>query len=162
MRRLPDETRLRAWRGLLAVHGTVTQALEEALQGSHRLSLPWYQVLVELRLAGGSLRMHRLAELATLSRSGTTRLVDRIEAEGLVERRMCPNDHRGVEVVLTAKGREVQERAAPLALRTIQQHFGQYLDDADAGALLTILEAVVSAAGKDAGITNGEVAPPRR
>jgi len=129
----------------LRVHGGVSAALEDRLAENRGLPLPWYQVLVELRLAGGSLRMHQLAELATLSRSGTTRLVDRIEAAGLVERRVCPTDRRGLEVILTAKGREVQAGAAPLVLRGIGQHFGRHLDDAQARTLMGLLEEVVEA-----------------
>ena len=142
-RRLPDETRLRAWRALLRVHGGVSAALEEGLAESRDLPLPWYQVLVELRLAGGALRMHQLAEFATLTRSGTTRLVDRIEAAGLVERRVCASDRRGLEVVLTAKGREIQSGAAPLVLRGIGQHFGRHLDDEQARTLMRLLESIV-------------------
>lgn len=152
-RRLPDETRLRAWRALLRVHGVVTAALEDALGESRGLPLPWYQVLVELRLAGGALRMHQLAELATLSRSGTTRLVDRIEAAGLVERRVCPSDRRGLEVVLTAKGREVQAGSAPLVLRGIGQHFGRHLDDRQAHTLMGLLEGVVEADSSQAPVS---------
>ncbi len=145
MARLPDETRLRAWRALLQVHGAVTAALEETLNTQRGLPLPWYQVLVELRLAGGAMRMHQLADVATLSRSGTTRLVDRIEAAGLVERRVCPSDRRGLEVVLTARGREVQAGAGPLVLRGVQQHLGRHLDDTDAKSLAELLESVVRA-----------------
>jgi DNA-binding MarR family transcriptional regulator len=100
--------------------------------------------------------MHRLAELATLSRSGTTRLIDRIEAEGLVERRACPSDRRGLEVVLTAQGRELQERAAPVALRGIQEHFGRHLDDHGARRLAELLEQVVASEMAAAAVTPRE------
>ncbi len=142
MKRIPDESRLRSWRGLLRVHAGVTNALDEAL-AERGLPLSWYQVLVELRLAGGAMRMHHLADLATLSPSGATRLVDRIEAAGLVERRVCPSDRRGLEVVLTAEGREVQRRAGPLVLRGIQRHLGRHLNDTDAATLASLLEKVM-------------------
>lgn len=162
MARLPDETRLRAWRALLRVHGGVTAALEDGLARSSGLPLPWYQVLVELRLAGGALRMHQLAEFATLSRSGTTRLVDRIEAAGLVERRVCPSDRRGLEVVLTTKGRQVQAGAGPLVLRGIGQHFGRHLDDEQARSLKDLLEGVADAENAEPPDRAAEAQPARR
>jgi DNA-binding MarR family transcriptional regulator len=143
MRRLPDENRIRAWEALLKVHAEVAGALEKALRDAVGLPLPWYQVLIELKRAGGALRMHQLAEVATLSRSGTTRFVDRMEEAGLVERRVCPTDRRGLEVVMTDKGREVQRRAAPAALRGVQEHLGRYLSDDQAGALAGLLEGVL-------------------
>lgn len=149
MRQVPDETRLRVWRALLGVHAGVANALEDALQETRGIPLAWYQVLVELRLAGGALRMHRLAELATLSPSGTTRLVDRIEAAGLVERRVCPTDRRGLEVVLTPEGQKVQIAAGPLVLRGIQEHLGRHLEDDQAEALATMLETVLAGERSD-------------
>lgn len=145
MARLPDESRIRAWQGVMRIHDSVAAALEEALLQTSALPLPWYQVLVELRLAGGSLRMHQLAEVATLSRSGTTRFVDRMEEAGLVERRVCPLDRRGLEVVLTEKGAEAQRRAAPSVLRGVQEHFGRHLTDEQARLLADALEGVVQA-----------------
>jgi DNA-binding MarR family transcriptional regulator len=143
MRRIPDEPRIRAWQAVMKVHDAVTGSLEHTLQETHALPLPWYQVLVELRMAGGALRMHQLAEVATLSRSGTTRFVDRMEEAGLVERRVCPNDRRGLEVVLTAKGSEVQRRAAPLVLRGVQDHLGRHLTDEQALLVAEVLEGAL-------------------
>lgn len=144
MDRLPDDARIRVWQGLMRVHADVTAALDAALMGGHRLPLSWYQVLVELRLAGGSMRMHRLAETATLSRSATTRLVDRIEGAGLVERRVCPEDRRGMEVLLTEQGRKVQRSAAPTALRGLQQHLGRHLTQEQAETLAELLAMIAS------------------
>jgi len=145
MARLPDESRIRAWQGVMRIHDAVSGALQETLLEASALPLPWYQVLVELRMAGGAMRMHQLAEVATLSRSGTTRFVDRMEEAGLVERRVCPFDRRGLEVVLTDKGSEVQRRAAPLVLRGVQEHFGRHITDEQARLLAEALEAVVQA-----------------
>lgn len=159
MDRLPDDARIRVWQGLMRVHADVATALDQALMGEHRLPLSWYQVLVELRLAGGSMRMHRLAEAATLSRSATTRLVDRIEDAGLVERRVCPEDRRGTEVVLTEQGRKVQRGAAPTALRGLQQLLGRHLTQEQAETLAALLEMIVGgqAASRSA---EAETPPP--
>ena len=145
MRRVPDEARVRAWQAVMRLHASVTEALEQSLREGYGVPLPWYQVLVELRLAGGALRMHQLAEVATLSRSGTTRFVDRMEEAGLVERRICPSDRRGLEVVLTTHGSEVQRRAAPLVLRGVQEHLGRHLTDEQARRVAEILEGVLAA-----------------
>jgi len=131
----------------LQTHARITDAMEHALQADHQLPVAWYQVLVELRLAGGAMRMHHLAEAATLSRSATTRLVDSIERAGLVERRICPSDRRGIEVVLTDGGRQIQRRAAPTAIRVLHRHLWSRLDDEQAATLAEILE---SAADNDA------------
>src|SRR3972149_934552 len=117
MSRLVDDVRIRAWRALMHVHAGITDELEQELGKAHDLPLSWYQVLVELRVGGGALRMHRLAEAATLSRSATTRLVDQIERAGLVERRVCPSDRRGIEVVLTQAGQGIQTQGAPTRVR---------------------------------------------
>src|SRR3970040_1717773 len=70
MSRLVDDVRIRAWRALMHVHAGITDELEQELGKAHDLPLSWYQVLVELRIGGGALRMHRLAEAATPSRRG--------------------------------------------------------------------------------------------
>jgi DNA-binding MarR family transcriptional regulator len=145
MARRPDDRRLRAWRALLGVHAAAVEALEAEMLNAQELPLAWYDLLIHLRLAGGALRMHELAERVLISRSGATRFVDRLEEAGLVERRICPEDRRGMEVVLTPKGRRVQERAAPVALRGIQQHFGRHLTDEQAEALAEALEVVLKA-----------------
>lgn len=146
MPRAIDDTRIRAWRGLMHVHARIMEALDAALQERHGISITWYQVLVELRLAGGALRMHHLAEVATLSRSATTRLVDQIERAGLVERRVCPSDRRGVEVALTEAGSDLQRRAAPAAIRVVRDQLWSRLDDDQAATLAAILEAVADPA----------------
>ena len=142
MSRLADDVRIRAWRALMHVHAAVTDVLERELMETHDLPVTWYQVLVELRIGGGAMRMHHLADSATLSRSATTRLVDQIEKAGLVERRVCPTDRRGIEVVLTEKGREIQAKAAPTAIRGLKQNLWDHLTDEQAATLADILEAV--------------------
>lgn len=116
------------------------EALDTDLQAAHGLPVAWYQVLVEIRLAGGAMRMHHLAEMATLSRSATTRLVDQIERAGLVERRVCPSDRRGIEVALTDRGADLQRRAAPTAIRVLRDLLWSRLSDDQAASLAEILE----------------------
>jgi MarR family 2-MHQ and catechol resistance regulon transcriptional repressor len=82
---------------------------------------PWMEVLLRLARSGGTLRMTDLAAQVRLSTSGLTRLVDRIEAAGLVERRACPTDRRGLNAVLTPAGEGTLRRILPAHLDAIQQ-----------------------------------------
>nr|MCW2728789.1 transcriptional regulator, MarR family [Aeromicrobium sp.] len=86
------ETELGAWRSFLRAHAQITRKLEADLVAEHELPLPSYDVLLQLAESPGRrLRMTELADRVLLSRSGLTRLVDRLEREGLVERAACPN-----------------------------------------------------------------------
>jgi hypothetical protein len=91
-----DDRELRAWRGMLRVHATLTKALDAELEAAHGLPLSSYEVLLHLADADGQrMRMSDLADMVILSRSGLTRLVDRLEREGLIARESCPSDARG-------------------------------------------------------------------
>src|ERR1700761_2041596 len=103
---------LRAWRGLLRAHGCLAKRLDAELERAHGLPMTSYQVLDHLQEAqGGRMRMCDLAEQAQLSRSGLTRMVDRLEREGLLERCSCDHDARGSYACLTVSGRERVEEA---------------------------------------------------
>ena len=93
------------------------------------------------------MRMSELADLALISRSAATRLVDKIEEAGYVERHICPTDRRGMVVSLTAEGRRVQERAAPIVLRGLERHFGRYLDEAEAEAMANCFDRILVGEG---------------
>src|ERR671929_1687855 len=98
---------LGAWRGFLRVHAALAKALDAELAAAHDLPLSSYEVLITLRAAPGRrCRMAELADRVLLSRSGTTRLVDRLEREGLLERDSCTADGRGCFAVLTGQGLE--------------------------------------------------------
>ena len=87
---------LAAWRGFLQTHARLTRRLDEELRAAHDLPLTSYDVLVQLEGAPGrEMRMSELADAVLLSRSGLTRLVDRLERQGLIERRECPDDACG-------------------------------------------------------------------
>ena len=101
----PTDPRLDAWRGFVHAHARLTRRLDEDLQAAHRLSLAEYDALLQLANAPGRrLRMSALADRVLLSRSGITRLVDRLVAAGMVERSTCSTDARGAEAALTAQG----------------------------------------------------------
>ena len=97
MPRRPDPERLAVWRLLLETHAAVVDRLSRELEAESDLPLTWYDVLLQLSGApGGRLRMRDLAEAVLLSRSGLTRLVDRMEAAGLVCREAHPSDGRAL------------------------------------------------------------------
>jgi DNA-binding MarR family transcriptional regulator len=98
---------LRAWRGMLRAHAALTKALDAQLEAAHGLPLTSYEVLMYLADAEGQrMRMCDLATSVIISRSGLTRLVDRLEREGLIERVSCSTDARGAFAKLTPAGRE--------------------------------------------------------
>ena len=120
------EGELHAWRLFLRSHAQVVRRLEHDLLTEHDLPLASYDVLVQLSEAPGrSLRMTELAERVLLSRSGLTRLVDRLERDGLVARQACPDDARGTLAVLTPAGLERLRVAWPTHLRGVSEHVGR-------------------------------------
>ena len=135
--------RLDAWRAFLRAHAAVVGALEAELEAERDLPLPWYDVLVSLSDAGGRLRMQDLADRVLFSRSGLTRLVDRMAGAGLVTRERCEDDRRGTYAVLTGAGVARLREAAGVHLRGIHDHFTSHLDDADVRALTEALDKVL-------------------
>jgi DNA-binding MarR family transcriptional regulator len=102
------------WRDLLERHARTTAALERRLQREHGLGVSEYEVME--RLAVPEKDQHRMQELAAavhLSQSALSRVVARLEADGLVSRGMCPEDRRGIMACLTDSGRERYEAARP-------------------------------------------------
>jgi DNA-binding MarR family transcriptional regulator len=120
---------LAVWRTFLRVHASLTRRLEHDLLAERDLPLASYDVLVQLAEApDGRLRMTDLADRVLLSRSGLTRLVDRLAADGLVTRESCPSDARGTFTVITEAGRTRLRTAAPTHLRGIQEYVTSRLD----------------------------------
>lgn len=143
-----DEARLAAWRAFLNGHAAVIDRIEKDLAtGQDHLPLTWYDVLLALSEAPDRrLRLHDLARKVVLSRSGLTRLVDRLEAAGLLCRRPDPTDRRGAFAVLTEQGRAALRRTWPAYAAGIREHFARHLDEAEAGVLTEALERVLAAA----------------
>src|SRR5438132_7198941 len=99
--KLPGRRGLDAWQALLTAHATLVRQLESDLEKETGLALADFDVLAQLAVAGGSIRMTELADRALISRSGMTRRVTRLFAEGLVCRDEVKGDARGVVVALT-------------------------------------------------------------
>jgi DNA-binding MarR family transcriptional regulator len=127
--RLPTRRELAAWRSFLSAHARITRNLETELIARERLSLPEYDVLVHLaENPNRRLRMTELAEAVLLSRSGTTRLVDRLERAGLVCRERAEDDGRGVDARLTSRGLDRLRTASTTHLIGVMRHFVSVVD----------------------------------
>jgi DNA-binding MarR family transcriptional regulator len=141
-----DEAELATWRAFLNAHAVLIQRIETDLKAHGLPPLTWYDVLWPLQgAAGRRLRMSELAQQVVLSRTGLVRLVDRIEAAGLLRREPVPEDGRGSYAVITDQGAATLRRMWPVYRRHIQRDF---LDPLGAGAtrLRTALERIVEKA----------------
>lgn len=139
------DPRIEAWRTFLRAHAHVVRQLERELADEQSMALTDYDVLVQLAAAGDHrLRMSELADGLLLSRSGATRLVDRLEAAGLVERVSCDTDRRGQWASLTDAGYARLRDASPTHLRGVASHFLDRLTDADLAELTRMLDRVLS------------------
>jgi DNA-binding MarR family transcriptional regulator len=141
----PEE--LGAWRGLLRVHSALVKALDAELLAAHDLPLTSYEVLINLQAAPG--RRRRMAELADgvlLSRSGMTRLVDRLERDGLLERDACTDDGRGTYAVLTDKGEACLDAARRTHLGGVRDRFLEHFQPDELRTLGTFWERVLPGA----------------
>jgi DNA-binding MarR family transcriptional regulator len=146
---LPELTdaELGAWRGMLRVHAALAKALDAELEAAHGLPLSSYEVLVALHAAPGRrLRMAELAERMLLSRSGMTRLVDRLERDGLIARCSCPSDGRGMFATLTDAGAELVARARPVHLAGVRERFLRHFDEEELRQLCDWWERVAPGA----------------
>lgn len=137
-----------AWRAFLTAHARITDVLARELRDREGLPLTWYDVLVQLSEADGHrLRMQELAERILLSKSGLTRLIDRMEIEGYVTRYPCADDRRGTYAQMTDAGYETIKRTAPTHLAGIREHFADVLDDDEAAVVAMALARVVERLG---------------
>ncbi len=155
-----DAPGIGAWRSFLTSHARITRRLDEELQAAHGLSLAEYDALLQIAHAPGRrVRMNVLAERVILSRSGITRLVDRLEAAGSVERAACSTDARGQEAVLTEVGLERLRTAAATHLDGVRRYFLDRLEQSDLDALEISLSRVADPLGPGSRPTH-EGCPP--
>lgn len=140
----PTDWRIAVWRSFLRAHAGVIRELEHELTAETNMPLTWYDVLLHLAEAPQRrLRMADLADRVLLSRSGLTRLVDRLQSEGLVRREPSPEDARGTFTVLTGAGLERLRSAAPVHLAGVERHWLSNFSDADLRVLGGLLARLV-------------------
>jgi DNA-binding MarR family transcriptional regulator len=151
-----DARELRAWRGMLRAHAALTKALDADLEATHGIPLSTYEVLMYLNDAeGGRMRMRDLATSVILSRSGLTRLVDRLEREGLLRRETCPSDARGAFAVLTPAGASKLAAARDGHLAGVRSLFLAHFSGEELDALGDAWERVVPGAASAPGPSCG-------
>ncbi len=144
----PRDARLAPWRAFVIAQAHVSRRLDEDLRSEHGLSLQEYVALLILAEAPERrLRMGRLAESLTLSKSGATRLIDRLVDDGLVDRVSCSSDLRGAEAALTEAGVNRLRTAAPTHLRGIADYFLSAIDRDDLEIVERTMRSVADRAG---------------
>jgi DNA-binding MarR family transcriptional regulator len=146
------DPRLSPWRAFLLAHARVSRRLDEELRLEHDLSIAEYDTLLTLALAPEQrMRMGPLAARVILSKSGVTRLIDRLVSDELVERSACLADARGAEAVLTERGLARLREASPTHLRGISEHFLSVLDEVDLEVIERTMTSVARQAGPEVG-----------
>lgn len=146
------DPRLGPWRAFLLAHARVSRRLDDELRAEHDLSIAEYDALLTIATAPDRrIRMRQLADRVLLSKSGVTRLIDRLVADGLVERDACVSDARGAEAVLTKAGLQRLRAASSTHLRGISDHFLDILDERQLAEVGRAMEAIADRAGSRLG-----------
>ncbi|MDQ6795997.1 MAG: MarR family transcriptional regulator [Chloroflexota bacterium] len=144
----PNDPRLDAWRAFLVAHARLFRRLDDELRVEHSLSLPEYETLLQIAQAPDRrMRMSRIANRVLLSKSGVTRLVDRLVADGFVERSQCSSDARGAEAGLTPAGLERLRAASTTHLRGIERYFLSAIEPSELAALGRMMESISQGTG---------------
>jgi DNA-binding MarR family transcriptional regulator len=137
---------IEAWAGLVRTEKALVQKVEEQLKAAGFPPLDWYHVLHEVdRAPKGMLRQSGVQDRTQLAQYNICRLVDRLEREGLVERRQCQLDGRNNVLVITAKGRALRRAMWPAYAAAVGEHFGARLSEAEAEQLLRLLRKLAAA-----------------
>jgi DNA-binding MarR family transcriptional regulator len=141
MKRKPSEEATAAWVRLVRIQSRVLGAVEQDLKKSGFPPLAWYDALLELsRAPHGTMRPVELERQMLIPQYSTSRLVDRLVEEGLVRRKICPADKRGLFVEITESGRELQKKMWHAYSAAIERHIGSKLTDSDAAKLSGLLD----------------------
>ena len=153
------DPRLAPWRAFQRAQAQVSRRLDEDLRAEHGMSLQEYVALLFLAEAPERrLRMGRLADSLTLSKSGATRLIDRLVGDGLVCRESCSSDARGAEAMLTERGLDRLRTAAPTHLRGIKDYFLSALAGDDLETIERTMTGVAASAAEHVDRTRAEKA----
>ena len=141
-----DERWLAAWRGLLAAHAQVIRGLENDMMEQHGLPLTWFDALSRIRQSPEKrLRLRELERASLFTRSGMTRLADRLEDAGLIRRERDPSDRRGVFLAITEEGESRIDEAWPDHQESIRHWYARHLDEEDAEALIRATSKILGA-----------------
>lgn len=143
------ELHLSAWRAFITTHATLIDLINRELTEADCIPLHWYDVLIELFEAPDRrLRLHELARKVVLSRSGLTRLVDRLETTGLLQRQPDPTDRRGSFAAITEEGVAALRKAWPVYAQGISRHFACHLSEDEARLIVKLFNGILSTASE--------------
>lgn len=144
--RADEPTYRAAWQAMRNSHLVMVESIETALSQAGLPALAWYDVLARLDSSVSPLRPKDMLCEVDVTKSGLTRLLDRIEKAGLVERSYCPSDRRGTFLSITKDGRETLAEMKPVRDRVFDEHFGSSLSTEDAELVGEMLGRVVASA----------------
>ena len=151
-RKLLTLPRLNAWGAFLTAHKALENILNRELESACGLPLTWFDGLAQLRMAPAQrLTMTQLASALLFSKSGLTRLVDRMVEAGLLQRLARPGDRRSLHIALTDAGEAKYRQALPVHLEHVKRHFAAYIEDGEAGAVESALVRMADAVRRDSG-----------
>jgi DNA-binding MarR family transcriptional regulator len=142
----PDIERRQAWRDVFEAHAAVMDVLTAELRDEAGLSITEYDVLLHLSEGSPPVRMHELADAVVLSKSGLTRVVDRMERDGLLARVPIPGDRRSTAIALTAAGEQAFRNARAVHRRGIERHFIDHLSEHDVKVIRRVFSRARDAA----------------
>jgi len=152
-RKLLTLPRLNAWGAFLTAHKALETILTRELESACGLPLTWFDALAQLRMAPGErLTMTQLASALLFSKSGLTRLIDRMVETGLVQRLARPGDRRSLHIALTDAGEEKFRQALPIHLDHVKRHFAAYIKDGEARTVESALVRMASAVRRESGL----------
>lgn len=135
-----------AWQTIRNSHMTVVERIESELSDAGLPDLAWYDVLVKLNASAAPVRPKDMLCQVSVTKSGLTRLLDRIEKAGLIERSYCPSDRRGTFLSITKEGRSTLAEMKPIRDRVFDKHFVDNLSEAEAEAITELLGRVAASA----------------
>jgi DNA-binding MarR family transcriptional regulator len=150
------------WSGFLRAHSLITRRLDAGLRAEAGLTLSEFEILLHLAAAGGERRMALIARDLVLTGGGVTRIVARLERLGLIERRSCPKDGRGVFAALTSRGRAKYAAAQKVHLEGVRRLFLAHASSTELTTLGRIFGKVMNATGHACALDPPPSARPRR
>jgi DNA-binding MarR family transcriptional regulator len=131
---------LQLWEGLSRAHSTMSAAIEKDMLPEAGMPLAWYEVLLHLsRTPQGLMRYQDLAKVAGITDSGASRRLEQMVNAGLIDRKSCPTDRRGVYAHITVAGQAGFEKANAVFLRSLDRNLASHLETDDADAMSAVL-----------------------
>jgi DNA-binding MarR family transcriptional regulator len=144
-----DDRWMGAWMLLVGTHTRLWDRIEAQMRREHGITMTRYDVLAHLNLAGGQLGLSELAAAVTLSPSGLSKLLDRMDASGLIRRDPDPDDARAAFATITPRGRALVTRARESHHDLLRETFGASLTDRDVADLTRIMRRLDASLGAD-------------